>query len=143
MRKKIQMDEELDDNENHQDEEIEVKNVYKNAEVVAKKYIDQFFADKMMHCGGKIPTRYLHDPFTVNMVVNYSISQAVDEAYEMLKDTITDKEVDIANKYGDATRDIKLVRDVLSICGYAKIPKQFIGGIMIMYLRFVEGVDFD
>lgn len=135
--KVIDEDDDLDDNK----EEIKAKELYKKAEIVAKKYVDCFFADKMMHCGGKIPNRLLHDPLKINNIINYNICRAVKMAYKMMKKTITQEEIQLANKMGDSTKDIKLVNEILRMCAVAKIPKQFAGGILIMYLQYVEGIE--
>lgn len=107
----------------------------------AKGHIDAFFADKEFHCGGKIPKRLLHDPDRVSMVVNYSIINGVDHAYRLLEHTISEQEIMNAAKTGDSTRDIKLVNETLKKIAAARIPAQFAGGILVMYLELVEGAE--
>jgi len=121
---------------------IEAKDVYREAEIAAKRHIDSFFADKQMHCGGAIPKRLLHDPKRVRRVVNYNISKGIRRCYHFLKNTITEEEKLAAKKTGDSTRDIKLVNETLNLLARSCVPQQFAGGILCMYLEFVEGVDF-
>jgi hypothetical protein len=124
------------------DTDIKSEDVYRDASELAKRRIDEFFADKQMHCGGSIPKRLLHDPQRVKCVVNYSISKAVTRCYAALKHTITDAERAAARKTGDSTRDIKLVNEALKLMARSCVPQEFAGGMLMMYLEFVEGVEF-
>jgi len=45
-----------------------------------------------------------------------------------------------ASLTGEATSDIKLVTQILNFLARSGIPQQFAGGMMILYLEFVEGV---
>lgn len=124
------------------DTEIKSEDVFRDATELAKRYIDEFFVDKMMHCGGSIPKRFLHDPKRVKCVVNYSLSKGVTRCYAALKHTVTDAEKAACRKTGDSTRDIKLVNETLNLMARSCVPQEFAGGILMMYLEFVEGVEF-
>lgn len=121
---------------------IKAEDIGRDSHESAKGYIDSFFADKMMHCGGKIPKRFLHDKKRVSRVVNYSISKGVKRCYIALKPTITPEEREEAKRKGDSTSDIKLVNETLKMLARARIPQQYAGGMLVMYLEFVEGVSF-
>ncbi len=121
---------------------IKAEDIGRDSHEVAKTHIDSFFADKMMHCGGKIPKRFLHDTKRVSRVVNYTISKGVKKCYIALKPTITAEEKEEAKRKGDSTRDIKLVNETLKMLAKSGVPQQFAGGMLVMYLEFVEGVPF-
>ncbi len=123
------------------DSEIKPNELYKDIRALVTHYIDTFFSDKMFYCGGRIPKRFLHDPNRVTMVINYDISKGVLKAYKSLRSTITNEEVENARRIGDSTSDVKLVNETLKILARSGIPQQFAGGMMIMYLDFVEGVE--
>ncbi len=104
-------------------------------------YVDSFFQDKCMHCGGAVPKHLLHNPKRMSKVVNTTISESVDQAYNALEKTIDPEELKKAEQFGNVTDDIKLVNETFNMLANFKIPKCFAGGIMLMYLEFVIGID--
>lgn len=114
---------------------------FSDVKALAKQYIEQFFNGKMLHCGGKIPKSFLFAERRVSMVLNYDISTGVQRAYKALSPTLNDRDLEIAKLSGEMTSDIKLVTEVLSLLAKSGVPQQFAGGMMMMYLEFIEGVD--
>lgn len=108
---------------------------------LARQYMDQFFQDKMLHCGGKIPKSLLFAERRVSMVLNYDIIKGVERAYKYLEPTLRIEDVEFAKKTGEATDDIKLVNEVLSLLARSCVPQQFAGGMLCLYLEFIEGVN--
>lgn len=108
---------------------------------LAVSYIDKFFADKKLCSGGKIPRYMLHCPKRISMVMNYDIIRGVDHAYRALTEMVSEEEERRASITGEATQDIKLVTETLGFLAKSGIPQQFAGGMMIMYLEFIEGVN--
>lgn len=113
-----------------------------NVKILAKRYIDSFFKDKMLHCGGKIPKSFLNSDRRISMVMNFDISKGIDTAYEALEKTMSQEELDRARNTGETTDDIKLVNESLYLMAKSGVPQQFAGGMLCLYLEFVEGVDF-
>lgn len=72
--------------------------------------------------------------------MNYDIIKGVDHAYVALKDLVSSEEEARASLTGDATADIKLVTKTLNFLARSGVPQQFAGGMMVLYLEFVEGV---
>ena len=107
---------------------------------LAVSYIDKFFDGKKMCSGGKIPKYMLHCPKRISMVMNYDIIRGVDYAYQILSDMVSPEEENRASITGEATQDIKLVNETLSLLARSGVPQQFAGGMMILYLEFCEGV---
>jgi hypothetical protein len=107
---------------------------------LAVYYIDKFFEDKKLCSGGKIPRYMLHCPKRISMVMNYDIIKGVDHAYSALKHMVSPEEKARASLTGEATADIKLVIEVLNFLARSGVPQQFAGGMMVLYLEFVEGV---
>lgn len=112
-----------------------------DVKALAKQYVEQFFRDKMMHCGGKIPKSFLFNERRMSMVLNYDIIKGVDKAYAALEPTIDEDELAEARQTGEPTRDIELVINTLHLLSSSGIPQQFAGGMLCMYLEFVEGVE--
>lgn len=111
--------------------------------ILAKMYIEHFFKDKSLHCGGRIPRSFLLSEKRVQKVLDYDISLGVQTAYKYLEPNISRDEISNCQKTGEITSDIKLVNDILRLLAKSGIPQQFAGGMMILYLEFVEGISFD
>jgi len=127
-------------------EEVEYEGVERLTEEFSIKvkelaiyYIDRFFADKKLCSGGKIPKYMLHCPKRISMVMNYDIIKGVEHAYSVLKDMVSPEEEAKAVLTGEATADIKLVTEILNFLSKSGVPQQFAGGILVLYLEFVEG----
>lgn len=114
---------------------------YSDVKALAKQYMDQFFKDKMLHCGGKIPKSLLFSDRRLSMVLNYDIIQGVERAYKHLEPTIFSEDLKSARQTGETTDDIKLVNETLSLLSQSGIPQQFAGGMMCLYLEFIEGIN--
>lgn len=112
-----------------------------NVTALAKEYIVHFFCDKMMHCGGKIPKSLLLSEKRISMVLNYDIIKGVEGAYQVLEYLATREDKLMAKITGEVTSDIKLVNETLNLLARSCIPQQFAGGMLLLYLEFVEGVD--
>ena len=105
---------------------------------LAKDIISQFFADKELYCGGKIPDRMMHTPEYITLVLNTDITHAIQRAYCSLLEPCDF----ISSEQNDAlvSDDILLVLAILRECSRLGIPKEMAGGLMVMHLELVEGV---
>lgn len=117
------------------------KRFHSDVRSIVKTYIEQFFKDKVLHCGGKIPNYMLLSERRISMVLNYDIIRGVERAYNHLEELLTDEDKEIAKNSGEVTSDIKLVTEVLLLLSRSYIPQQFAGGMLLLYLEFVEGID--
>jgi hypothetical protein len=126
------------------EQEAEIKafaqDFYGDVKALAKQYMEQFFKDKMLHCGGKIPRSFLFAERRISMVMNYDIIKGVERAYKSLEKAMS-VAADVAKQGGEVTDDIKLVNETLNLLARSGIPQQFAGGMMCLYLEFIEGVD--
>jgi hypothetical protein len=95
--------------------------------------IENFFKNMMMYCGGKIPKSLLFTEKRISSLFNLDIVQAVDLAYEATNSVSKDNKL----------KDIMLVNETLKLLAKSGIPKYFAGGMLLMYLEFCEGIDFD
>lgn len=109
--------------------------------VLVRGYMEQFFSDKMLHCGGKIPNSLLFAERRISLVLNYDIVRGVERAYNYLEHMATPEAVEKAKLNGEVTDDIKLVNETLNLLARSCIPQQFAGGMMLLYLEFVEGIN--
>jgi hypothetical protein len=114
---------------------------YSDVKALAIQYMEHFFQDKMLHCGGKIPKSLLFSERRVSMVLNYDIIKGIERAYKYLEPMLRAKDVEAAKQTGEATDDIKLVNETLSLLARSGVPQQFAGGMMCLYLEFIEGIN--
>lgn len=117
-----------------------IDNLVEKSEALAKRYILEFFADKEMHYGGRISESTLHAPGYLWWVLNLDISQGVVVAYDA---------IDRSGEYGtdcdgeDISDDVKLVIGIIHECSRKNIPKQFVAGIVLMYLELCLGISLE
>lgn len=112
-----------------------------DAQTIVRGYIEQFFKGKMLHCGGKIPKSLLLSERRISLVLNYDIVRGVDRAYNCMEEFLTVEDKKIAQSCGEVTNDIKLVAETLKLLSKSSVPQQFAGGMLLLYLEFVEGID--
>lgn len=126
-----------------QEKEIKAfaQNFYGDVKALAKQYMEYFFKDKMLHCGGKIPKSFLFSERRISMVMNYDIIKGVTRAYDAYSSLIPEEDLNQAKQTGEVTLDIKVVRETLGLLAKSGIPQQFAGGMLCLYLEFVEGID--
>lgn len=109
---------------------------------MAKQHVREFFGNRIMYCGGCIPNHLLFSKKRISLLLNTEIGDCIDLAYDALEKTIDPKVLAKAERTGDITSDIKLVRDSLDMIARSGVPKCLAGGILLMYLEFCEGVEF-
>ncbi|RTK97696.1 MAG: hypothetical protein EKK64_00340 [Neisseriaceae bacterium] len=114
------------------------KDFQENAKNIAIKYIKHFFEDKEYFLGGTIPQEELFSSTNVSAVLNYNIEDAVDIAYVALKPLLLDEQKKIGRL--EVSCDIRIVVGVLKMLSISCIPRQFAGGLMLLYLKYVEGI---
>lgn len=102
--------------------------------ILARQYISSFFSKKEMHCGGKILDRHLFNDRNISLVLNTSIESAIELAYLAIEST-EDCRLNPEN-----FEDQKLCCAVLDECFRLSIPKEYAGGILLLYLNFCEGI---
>lgn len=117
------------------------KAFHKNSKDLAVKYMKLFFFDKEYFKGGKVPLDLLITDKNISKVLNYDIIEGVDNSYRVLE-----KIMNINPKVsldGEVTEDIKIVNQILQLLSYSKVPQQFAGGMLCLYLEYVNGVKFE
>lgn len=124
----------------HEEEKLRAfaQSFHHNVRALAKFYMQQFFNDKTMYCGGKIPKVVLLIEKRISLVINYDISKGVLKAYEAMSSVIKNE---ARSDAGEASSDIKLVNETLNLLAQSGVPQQFAGGMLLLYLEFVEGIE--
>jgi len=107
----------------------------KDIKKIAKEYIKNFFKNKKDHKGYKIKKDQLYENRYLINILNKNISEAAQDVYLVLE-----KHKKYYKKTEDVTNDIKLVNESLKKIYKSKIPQQFAGGFLLMYLEICKGV---
>ena len=107
---------------------------------LVRKYIDNFFHDKELHCGGPIPKKLLHSPHYIVMVINTTVSNAVIAAFKSLDHFAENENLDDEGNDGIVTDDMKTVIAIQNHTCERRIPKEYSGGVMLMYLELCKGI---
>jgi hypothetical protein len=134
-----ELDHEVDDFESHLATKDDiVLDFDKKREKTAKIFLDKFFANECLHTGGPIPRQMLHNERRLKQVVNLSIMEALDLAYDALGHVGPVA----GSRECDVTDDIRLVISVIHKLAEARVPQEFSGGMLCVYLELVEGIEF-
>jgi hypothetical protein len=147
-------DDELDDErEVTSAESVDLAEIYRNfshdCEALAKQFIVKFFANRSMHCGGRIPKSVLESPEYVNLVLHTDVCKGVEQAYKLIEDesrrkwhdrvATPNQEMDFSDE--PLPEDISKVLGILNVeCPRMKVPKALAAGIMLMCLELCEGI---
>jgi hypothetical protein len=107
----------------------------KLVDVSAKEYIDLFFCNRNMYCGGSINRKILHSKNWIDLVANTNVASGVILAYKAMKNAGFKQR----KKFG-CTEDILFVIDIFKQCALLGIPKCFSSGILLIYLELCEGI---
>lgn len=107
------------------------------------EYIQRFFKDKEMHCGGNVPISMLLTENNVSLILNTNIEDGVKLAYKAIayssKDIVVEDDVHVDEI--TVSDDVKLVMSVLKKCSKAGVPKELAAGMLLLYLEFCEGIN--
>jgi len=132
------LDEDIAEGFTEKDLKLISKVFLSQAKDIAVENIIYFFSTKDYHSGGSIPISALVNERNITLLLNGNICGSVDRIYKILSYT------DLLDEVQDyASGDIIFVLKLMSIMSKAGIPKCFIGGMMLIYLELVLGLDID
>lgn len=117
---------------------------FEDVQKLVRQYIDLWFADKEMSCGGPIPPKMLYRAQYITQVLNTDISVAIERAYEAVsrcKFFYPQFHKETAEGLTGVEEDVFAVLDFLSKSAMKGIPKVFQGGLLLMHLELCCGVD--
>lgn len=103
----------------------------------AQKCLEDFFFDQKMYCGGKIPKNLL---LSNTSYLKLDLSECIDRAYSLISQ---DPEYLFKESGENIEPEIEHVIKILDKCSAKRVPKQFAGGVMLIYLSLCEGFGFE
>lgn len=104
---------------------------------LSRQYIERFFADREMHCGGGIPDYLLFSKYNISLILNTNIENGVKRAYHAIAQA---ERFPPCVDSGIVPDDVKLVMAILKQCAKVGIPKEFAAGVMLLHLEYCEGI---
>jgi hypothetical protein len=99
----------------------------------ASDHIDSFFNDKSLPSGQPIPRAALHDVSNIDFVIDTGLEEAIDTFYCELEGTFL---VPTDDKDHLILWRERFLLDLLHQCKCRDIPKQYAGGIAVLFLRY-------
>lgn len=120
------------------EENSNVISFYKEIEPVIKICINNYFSDKFLHDGRKIPKELLDLSYYSSLLFNTSISDGVLKAYFLIEENnfLVEKIKDDQAISEEIRYMINLIRNIQKI-----IPQEFVGGMILMHLELIEGIE--
>ncbi len=106
--------------------------------LLAKHYIDMYFANKKMHCGGRVSKSLLFSPQTISLILNTPFIEGIDRIYEVIAKKYYEKETK-----GKVSNHVVLVLNLLDECHDMRIPTAFKAGMILANLKFCRGCNID
>jgi hypothetical protein len=116
------------------------KHFKKDIKKIAKYYIRKFFKNKNGVQGEKLNISLIYDKSNIEKMINTNILDSTNIIYKTLKDTSYSEK---SKTQKDVTKDIILVNEALKKIYKSKIPQQFAGGMLLLYLEFCKGIKFE
>lgn len=116
------------------------KHFKKDAKKIAKYYIKKFFKNKKDANKKVIDLNNLYSKKNIEKMIDINILESTKIIYSTLKKY---KKYCVKDKKEDVTEDIKLVNESLKKIYNSKIPQQFAGGILLLYLEICKGIKFE
>lgn len=134
------LDDDFIEEEQEQDQTVEdiTTGIFiENIRVLAREYINRFFQVQEMYCGGKIPTSFFLTEENISMVMNTSLEDGVRRSYEIIEQDGRYKSEAIDSLVPE---DVKLLISIMNKCSKLGVPKEFVPGIVLIYLEHCEGM---
>ena len=104
----------------------------------ARNYLEAFFHNRDMYCGGPISPQVLYSKAAISTVMNTDSESGCRRAYAaMARDNFKQGQ---KNK---ETEDILFVISIFKECAKLGIPKCFRPGVLLVYLELCEGIRVD
>jgi len=111
---------------------------YNELEPIIGQCIKNYFSDHVLHDGREIPNSLLELSYYSSLVFNTTVSDGVLKAYFLMEECnfLSSDEI-CQNSIGE---EIRYMIDLLSDI-QRRVPQEFVGGMILMHLELVEGIE--
>lgn len=106
-------------------------------EPIIKQCIKNYFVNKNFHDGEKIENYVLELPYYVSLLLNTTVSEGVNKAYKIIEEN---------NFANNSVLDDSIAEEVRYMISLIKriqkfVPQEFVGGMILMHLELIEGLE--
>lgn len=130
-------DEFLEDDFLEENFDIE-KNIENSIFDYANIVINNYFNGRKMYNGNEISSDLLNLPYYSKLVCESNICESVDKCYEIIRENNFKKSKE--SSIGMLAEDVKYIVSLIKSMKRT-VPQEFIGGILLMHLEIIEGLE--
>ncbi len=131
--------EEIEDNEAQEQKGNEISLFINEVRPIILKCIKNYFLDKIMHNDEQIKDSIIELPYYTDLLFGTSMSDGILKAYKLIEDS---NFIDVDNNFdqNSISQDIRyMINLIRNIQKY--VPQEFVGGMILMHLELVEGIE--
>lgn len=123
--------------EEHQEfQQEKISSFIEEVKPIINRAMNNYFRDKKLHNGKSIDSSIFELPHYINLVMNTNIIDGVKNAYKIIEDN----QFICFDESGPIEKDvvylINLIRQI-----HKRVPQDFVGGIILMHLELIEGLE--
>jgi len=131
--------EEIEDNESQEQNNNEISLFINEVKPIILKCIKNYFLDKVMHDDQEIKDSLLELPYYTDLLFNTTMTDGVLKGYKLIEDN-NFIGLDCIEDQNSISEDIRyMINLIRNIQKY--IPQEFVGGMILMHLELVEGME--
>lgn len=104
---------------------------------IIKKAMSNYFYDKELHNGDPIDVSLFELSHYTNLVMNTNIIDGVNNAYKIIEDN---QFINTDESFGSIEKDVVYMIDLIKNI-QRRVPQDFVGGMILMHLELVEGLE--
>lgn len=123
--------------ESEVDAQSNVISFYSEIEPIIKQCINNYFLNKFLHNGKKISKEILDLSYYSLLLFNTTVSDGVNKAYFLMEENNFLNENDEESSIG---KEIRYMINLISNI-HKKVPQEFVGGMILMHLELIEGIE--
>lgn len=100
--------------------------------------INNYFIGRTMYNGNQISSSLLNLPYYSKLVCESDICKSVDKCYEIIRENNFKKSKE--SSMGGLAEDVNYIVSLIKSMKRT-VPREFIGGILLMHLEIIEGLE--
>ena len=114
----------------------DINSFFSEISPIIKKCINNYFFEKNLYDGSKIDKEILELPYYTELLLNTNMLDGVSKAYKMIDEYDFLEENSTDSISPEIRYMIKLIEKVQKY-----VPQEFVGGMILMHLELIEGME--
>jgi hypothetical protein len=104
---------------------------------IVRKAMSNYFDDKKLHNGNPIDPNIFESSYYTNLLISTNIIDGVKNAYKIIEDNQFLQSEEFSGPIEqDVIYIINLIRQI-----HKRVPQDFVGGMILMHLELIEGLE--